>query len=215
MANSINPRAAERQRAGFNPTVDNTERKAEASGGAKAVLFASFILLFPIIWYVVKRNALNKLQQSINESAAGIDVQLQKRRDTLVKMYDAAKGYLKHEKDIHTMVAKVRSTNVHAGNRSEVNGQLNSAFSRLLATFEAYPDLKGNQVVNKLMDESAYIEREIGASRRLYNSYVTKFNQTLVQFPSSVVATGMNLVSFPLFQATVEATRDVKFDFNS
>jgi len=215
MANLINARSAERTRTGFNPTPDNTEIKATASGGAKAMLYVSFILIIPLFWYIGKKNSMNRLQVSINETAAGIDVQLQKRRDTLVKMYDAAKGYLKHEKEIHTMVAKARSMNISQGNRASADRALNTAFSRLLATFEAYPDLKGNEAINKLMDESAYLEREIGAARRTYNSTVTKFNQMLVTFPSSVVAAGMGLSSFPLFQATQAATQDVKLSFDN
>jgi LemA protein len=54
-----------------------------------------------------------------------------------------------------------------------------SALSRLMATFENYPNLKTTDTIRDLMSSADYIEREIAASRRLYNSTALQFNQEI------------------------------------
>jgi LemA protein len=125
------------------------------------------------------RNNFMRKQTRINELASGIDVQLKKRRDTLTKLLDATKGYMKYEKSLLTDVTKIRKMNITPKNRNEAGGVLDSAFGRLLAVAENYPDLKANNSVIELMDQAAYIEREVSASRRLYNSEVRSFNTSL------------------------------------
>jgi len=138
-----------------------------------------FILIIPIIINVVIRNSLNQKQTKVNELSAGIDVQLKKRRDTLVKLLDATKSYMKHEKTVLTDITKLRKMSINPENRSAVNAKTDSMLGQLLVSVENYPDLKAVKAVTDLMDSASYLEREIGASRRLYNSSVRQFNQQL------------------------------------
>ncbi len=152
-------------------------------------------------------------QSEVNELASGIDVQIKKRRDTLVKLLDATKGYMKHEKSVLSDVTKLRKMTINSENRSEVNTRTESALGRLLMVSENYPDLKANESIKELMDQASYLEREIGASRRLYNSSVRQFNQQLFAWPSSVPATELGLATLPYFRASNEDKKDVKLDF--
>jgi LemA protein len=54
-----------------------------------------------------------------------------------------------------------------------------SAFGRLLATVENYPNLKTTDTIRDLMQSADYIEREIAAARRLYNAVALEFNQRI------------------------------------
>nr|WP_281748057.1 LemA family protein [Spiroplasma ixodetis] len=62
------------------------------------MVYLSFVLIFPIILFIVSRNNFLRLQQSIEETASDIDVQLKRRFDLLTKLVDATKGYMKFEK---------------------------------------------------------------------------------------------------------------------
>lgn len=191
---------------GFNPTVDNSKKGPKPNPVGKFITYISFILIIPMILYISKRNGLVKLQMKINESASGIDVQLKKRKATLLKLVDATKSSMKYEKTLLNDIVKMRNIK---GSTSTQLSKTDDIASRVNATFEAYPDLKTTRLIEKMQEASIDIEREIGATRRLYNSYVTKFNSTIFMWPASIPAAAMKLVKFPLFKATEEDKKDV------
>ncbi len=200
--------------AGFNPNTDNSRHDAKSSSVGKFMFYLFCVLTIGLlfVYKVTKGNWYNSQQIKANEAASNIDVQLAKRRDTLVKLLDATKGYMKYEKELLTDVTRLRNINVSPQNRNEVSGQMNSAFSRLMMSVENYPDLKANESVQELMNSAEYIEKEIAATRRLYNSTVTVFNQTMFQWPANVVASSMHLATLPMFQASAIQKTDVKLD---
>lgn len=195
------------QNSEFNPNVDNSQVKVQANAGGKVITYLSFILIIPIFMYIGARNKLVKLQFKINEASSGIDVQLKKRRDTLIKLVDAAKSSIQFEKELVTDVTKLRSGN--STSLAKEDAELSKIQARVFATFEAYPNIKSTETITKLMAVSEDIEREIAASRRLYNSQVNQFNTAIFVWPGSVVATGMGLEKLPLFAASQEDKKDV------
>lgn len=52
------------------------------------------------------------------------------------------------------------------------------------------------------------------AARRLYNGNVTIYNNLLVTFPSSIVASNMGKVKKEYFEAEAAKRADVKMDFS-
>ncbi|BDT04167.1 hypothetical protein SHM_18130 [Spiroplasma ixodetis] len=76
----------------------NESFTAQPSLFGKIMVYLSFVLIFPIILFIVSRNNFLRLQQSIEETASDIDVQLKRRFDLLTKLVDATKGYMKFEK---------------------------------------------------------------------------------------------------------------------
>lgn len=195
----------------FNPNVDNSQIQANANVVGKIVTYLSFILIIPAILYIMTRNNLVRLQMRINEASSGIDVQLKKRRDTLEKIIDATKGSMKFEKEVLTSVTSLR--NAGKASIQQADNELSKLSGRIMATFEAYPNIKSTENVAKLIDAAEVIEQEIGASRRLYNTYVTQFNTGLFTWPGSVIASAMKLSKLPLFAASEEDRKDVKVSF--
>ena len=66
---------------------------------------------------------------------------------------------------------------------NEAQTQLGTSLGRLLATFEAYPDLKSNQNFLALQDQLEGTENRINASRRDYNEAVRGYNTTHPDLP--------------------------------
>ncbi|QZE12416.1 LemA family protein [Mycoplasma sp. Ms02] len=197
---------------GFQPKPSNTRIQASAPAFLVVLMYISFILIIPIFWYVSKKNKLVSLQTSTNELASGIDIQLQKRADTLGKLVQQVASYKNFEKSTLENVAKMRTLS-YSGNTAEYSEEIESlnksVFGRLMAISENYPELKANTLYKELMDETTYIEREIAASRRLYNSKANQFNTEILTYFGNVPASAMKLSTLPLYQASVESRKDV------
>ncbi len=206
---------------GHDPRVNNELGPVKVSVGAKIgfwtiMFFGSFFFLASVWWMISRKNTLNKMQIKINESASGIDVQLQKRFDTLTKLVDSVKNHVKFNSEVFANIAALRSGNQNSKSSKELatkSKMIDSLARSINFSMEAYPQLGADNSVAKLMNEITMIEREIASSRRLYNSYVTSFNQLIYTFPTSVIAAGKKYEGVPLFATEEEYRKDVKIDF--
>jgi len=90
--------------------------------------------------------------------------------------------------------AKATSVNINADNLTPekiaefqaAQSQLSGSLSRLLATVEAYPDLKATQNFQQLQGQLEGIENEIRNSRRSFNDAVNTYNTKLRSFPMNI-----------------------------
>lgn len=199
---------------GFSPNVDNTTRKPVASIAAKIIFWVfGIILLFAApIYFFAKRNSLIREQTEINQAASTIETQLAKRADTLIKVSNLIRSYKEHEQSLFSDIARLRSMRNSGGqiaNSSELNELTNNVFSRMALTFENYPELKASELYKEGMEQSIYLEREIAAARRVYNSKVTNFNSSILTWPTTVISSTLGLSTYPLFQATATQRADV------
>ena len=208
MPNLINPN--ENNEDQFQPHVNNINIKTKISDLWIIIWYVSFILLFPLIIHIIIRNKLLRTQLNINNSASLIDVQLQKRRDTLIKLVDATQSYVKYEKSILKDLTEIRKSTFQKGTGSE---KLSSLSSRIFAVAENYPQLKTDSLARETMEQATYLEAEIAAARRLYNSEVTLFNAQLLTLPSNIIASIMQLSTMPLFKISSDNIKDVKLTF--
>lgn len=203
---------------GFSPNVDNSEISAIPTGGQKILYgFLIFISWFPLIlpgifWWIGRirqRNRWIEKQMEINNAAASIDVNLTKRAETLIKLLEQTKGYLKFEKETLVNITKYRSNSGNPVDIQQKDLDLSSLARSINIQLEAYPNLKGSSVVGELMSTSQYIEGEIAASRRLYNQIVQRFNSDILTFPNICIAAKDKLRTFPLFSSSEEQKKDV------
>ncbi|WP_338979789.1 LemA family protein [Spiroplasma endosymbiont of Lasioglossum malachurum] len=191
----------------------NESFTAQPSLFGKIMVYLSFVLIFPIILFIVSRNNFLRLQQSIEETASDIDVQLKRRFDLLTKLVDATKGYMKFEKSTLTDVVSLRSGKMETmSDLSKADSGLNAAFGKFNALLENYPNLKANTTVLKLQSGAKDCEDNIAAARRFYNANVKVFNSKIKTFPSNVVASTLNLVSKDYFLASDSDRQDIKID---
>ncbi|MCF0218063.1 MAG: LemA family protein [Malacoplasma sp.] len=196
---------------GFNVNVDNTEIVAKATFGQKLGWVILVILTLFIIWFysIVWKNNFIRKQMEINNAASNIQVNETKRRDTLIKLLEQTKGYMKHEKSTLALVTQYRSGIANPEVTSQLDNQLANFLMNLRVQYEQYPQLKADRLVAELMSTSQYLETEIAAARRLYNANVTQFNAEIFTFPKIIVASKLRLAKFALFQASYEQRQDV------
>jgi LemA protein len=177
------------------------------------------ILLILIIsffgWWINCSNRLKREQVKIDEAASGIDVALTKRFDLLTKEVAVVKGYAKHESETLTAVIAMRqpAANASMKEKAEFSNQVGKAFDSINVVAEQYPDLKANANFMALQNQIAEVEEQLQASRRVYNSNVSVFNQDILVFPSSLVANHLHLTKRDFFEAEEAKRQDVKIEF--
>lgn len=205
---------------GFNPNVQNQQLKPKYNAGFLILnILLSIITITIWSWVLLsKRNWFNKKQQEVNKRTSDISVQLVQRKDTLIKLLDLTKSHMKYEQQTLKDITQLRSLSINdikSKDLSKVNDQINKGFAKVNLAFEAYPNLRAGDSVMQLMSTADLNEREIAASRRLYNQSVKEFNQRLFVFPDQNIAAKMKLYTLPLFEASEEQKEDVNLDLTS
>ncbi len=198
---------------GHSPRVSNQTINATKNNTWLIVLLSIITLGLFGIYFIVAKNELNTQQIKVNECASSIDVQLTKRRDTLIKLLDSTKAMCNYETSLLKDITKLRSWKIDEQSRDQVEKKTDSALSRLIAVSENYPDIKASESFQKLMNVADYSEREIAAARRTYNSAVARFNSSLVSWPSSYIAAKNNMHTIKMFEASKEQKEDVNLAF--
>jgi LemA protein len=159
-------------------------------------------------------NGLVKNRQMVEEGWSGIDVQLKRRTDLIPNLMETVKGYMTHERETLEAVTNARAAATSAANgtpeqRAAAEGQLSSALGRLIATAEAYPDLKANTNFLEFQTALQTVEDEIQMSRRYYNGAVRNLNVQVESFPSNIIANVFKFIKAQYFELENEADRQV------
>jgi LemA protein len=168
-----------------------------------------FVALFVVGIY----NKLVGLRNRYKNAYAQIDVQLKRRYDLIPNLVETAKGYIKHERGTLEAVIAARNAASSASNRAAANpgdttamkelsgaeAALTGTLGRLFALSEAYPDLKANTTMMRLMEELTSTENKVAFSRQAYNDSVLQYNTQREVFPSNIVAGSFNFGPAELF----------------
>lgn len=176
------------------------------------IIATAIIILFA--WSVYNSLATGKVR--IKEALSGIDVQLKRRVDLVPNLIATVKGYAKHEKELLENVTKARSSLMHANTTHEKavsDNMLSNALKSLIAISEAYPDLKASKNFLNLQEELSDIEAKIAYSRQFFNTNVSSYNSTLVNFPSSIIGSVFGFKQEEFFEATGAERKNVEVKF--
>ena len=88
---------------------------------------------------------------------------------------------------------------------AQAEGMLGGALGKLLAVFEAYPDLKANQNVLQVQEELASTENKVAFARQGFNDAVMVYNTRRESFPDNVVAGLTGFKEATLLESTESA----------
>lgn len=147
----------------------------------------ALIALFAIAQY----NRLIKLNITVDEAWAQIEVQLKRRADLIPNLVETVKGYATHEQSTFDAVVAARAKSTSASTVGEVaaaDGALTSALRGLLAVAEAYPDLKASANFLSLQEELSTTENKVSFARQFYNDNVRSLNQAVATIPTNLFA---------------------------
>jgi len=146
-------------------------------------------------------NSVPTAEEEAKAKWANVESSYQRRADLIPNLVEAVKGALQQEKDILLGVtearAKATSIQLSADDLTDpakvaafqqAQGELGSSLGRLLATFEAYPQVKSNENVLALQSQLEGAENRIDVARKDYNEAVRLYNTTVRTFPAIVAA---------------------------
>ena len=174
------------------------------------VIIVAIVLIVGIAIISISNN-LNRAIVKIDEASSDIDVALTKRYDVLTKMMDTVKAFTKHENEIMFNVIKLRS-GMSLEEKNEANKLMDENFKNINVVAENYPELKSSETYVQLQKAIADVEEHLQASRRIYNANVSRYNQMIVTFPTSVIANNKGMTRKNFFEAETSKRDDVKID---
>lgn len=160
-------------------------------------------------------NDFQSKDESIKAAWSEVVNQYQRRADLVPNLVNTVKGYASHEKDTLEAVTRARAAatsfqitpevlnNPQAFQKfQQVQGELSSALSRLMAVSENYPQLKADGLFRDLQSQLEGTENRITVARQRYIKSVQEYNTLARSFPTNLTAKMFNYEVRPNF--TVE-----------
>ncbi len=153
-------------------------------------IIIALVVLF-VLFAIMTYNKLIRLNVSVDEAFAQIEVQLKRRSDLIPNLVETVKGYAAHEKTTLENVVAARAKATTASGVADVaaaDGAVTQALRGLLAVVENYPDLKASSNFLALQEELGTTENKVSFARQFYNDNVRSLNQAVKTFPSNLFA---------------------------
>ena len=165
------------------------------------------IVIGIFMWFKGSYNQMVTRSENVSSQWSNVENQYQRRLDLIPNLVNTVKGYAEHEQNTLTQVveARAKATQMRVNfdqldeqtiqKFNNMQGELSSALSRLMAISEQYPDLKANENF-----------RDLQAQVKGYNAYIRSF-------PKNIIAGMFGFLPKPYFEATAGAEKapEVKF----
>ncbi|WP_298467875.1 LemA family protein [uncultured Erythrobacter sp.] len=149
-------------------------------------------------------NSVPAAEEEAKAKWGDVEVQFQRRANLIPNLAEIVQGAAENEQTILREVtearAKATSVNVTASDLDDpdkmaefaaAQSQMSAGIGRLLASFEAYPDIKSNQNFIAFQSQFEGTENRIAVALRDYNEAVRKYNTTIRTFPDTI---GANII---------------------
>lgn len=164
------------------------------------------------LFFIAQYNRLIRLNISVDESFAQIEVQLKRRSDLIPNLVETVKGYAAHEQSTFDAVVTARAKATTASTVADVaaaDGMLTQALRGLLAVAEAYPDLKASSNFLTLQEELSTTENKVAFSRQFYNDNVRNLNTAVKTIPTNFFAGFAKVTEREFYEVTDPQERNV------
>lgn len=170
-------------------------------------------------------NNMVKLDEQVTSQWAQVENVYQRRADLVPNLVNSVKGAANFEKETLTQVVEARAkatsitvdpTNLTPESIAQfqaAQGQLSQSLGRLLATVEAYPELKANQNFLELQAQLEGSENRITVERQKFNTVTQEYNSTIRTFPNNLIAGMFGFKAKGYFKAEEGASKAPKVEF--
>ena len=188
------------------------------------IILGVVVVLVLVLWLFSGYNGMVDKQEQATTELANVQAQYQRRADMMPQLAKIVKAYAKHEKETFEAVTKARAavgqvkldastlTPEKLKQYSDAQGELASAFSKLMVVAEKYPELKASENFKSLQVQEEGTENRISEARRKYNDAVQSYNQTVRKMPNALIAGIFNFQVMPKFEAAAGAEKAPDLD---
>jgi len=170
------------------------------------------VVVLLVIFGVAQYNRLIRLNITVDEAFAQIEVQLKRRADLIPNLVETVKGYATHEQSTFDAVVAARAKSTSASTVADVaaaDGALTNALRGLLAVAEAYPDLKASANFLSLQEELSTTENKVSFARQFYNDTVRSLNTAVKTVPTNFFAGFAKVGAREFYEVENPADRNV------
>lgn len=169
-------------------------------------------------------NGLVRGDQGVKTAWSNVETNYQRRTDLYSSVVKTIEGSANFEKSTlrDVIAARASATQVKVDindpatlqKYQAAQGQLQSAFGRLMAVAEAYPNLKTTQSFQDFQTQIEGTENRINIARRDYNDQVNGYNLSVKTFPNNIFAGIFGFKEKGYYEADkgAEKNPDIKFD---
>ena len=171
-----------------------------------------FVLVGGVAMFFSIYNGLVALKNGVSRAWSNIDVLLKQRHDELPKLIDVVKSHAGYERELLDKLTALRTragSGAPDAHRLATEGQLSRGIGQLLATAEAYPELRASASYLELQRRISALEEQIAHRREYYNAAVNLNNVRMEQFPDVLLVGVAGLITRPLFAAEAQEQADV------
>lgn len=170
-------------------------------------------------------NTMVSQDENVKAKWAQVENVYQRRADLIPNLVTTVKGAANFEQETLSQVVEARgkatSINIDANDLTPeaiaqfqaAQNQLTGSLSRLMATVEAYPELKANRNFMELQAQLEGTENRIAVERRAFNEATQQYNTTIRSFPNNIMAGIFGFKQKGLFQADAGAATAPKVEF--
>jgi len=168
--------------------------------GLRVTLLAAFAMALSACGI----NSVPTAEENAKAKWADVEAQFQRRANLIPNLVEVAQGAAENERTILTEVTNARaratSVNIDAADLGDAEkmaefqaaqSELGQGLGRLLASFEAYPQIQSNQNFLALQSQLEGTENRIAVAIRDYNEAVRVYNTTIRTFPDII---GANII---------------------
>lgn len=182
------------------------------------------IVLILGFWGCNGYNGLVSADQDVKKVWSNVETNYQRRTDlysSIIKTVEASANFEKSTLQA-VVEARAKATSVtvdindpaslEAYQKAQAN--LQGSFSRLIASFENYPDLKTTTAFRDFQAQIEGTENRINVARQDYNKSIEGYNLKVKRFPRSLLASVFGFKEKPFYKADAgsEKNPDIKFD---
>ena len=190
----------------------------------KSTIIIIGVIVIAVLWCISAYNGMVTKQEGATTALADVQATYQRRADLLPNLTKTVKAYAAHEKETFEAVTKARAavgqvkldastlTPEKLKQYSDAQGELASAFSKLMVVAEKYPELKASENFKSLQVQEEGTENRISEARRKYNDAVQSYNQTVRKMPNALIAGIFNFQVMPKFEAAAGAEKAPDLD---
>ncbi|MCL4386008.1 MAG: LemA family protein [Cyanobacteria bacterium] len=184
------------------------------------VVFVIVVLIAVAIFFGVLVNIRNNMTAKnvkVDQEWSQVQNVYQRRLDLVPNLAEAAKAYLKLEKDIFKSIADARAGIAAAKTPSELDNatrEVNSFIRDFRVVVEDTPELKASETIRDLMNQLEGTENRIAVERQRFNEAVGDYNTYIKMWPQSIIASRYGFTPREFFQAEPGAEKAPDINLN-
>ena len=188
------------------------------------LLITVAVLALFFFWGCNSYNGFVSGEQSVKKAWSNVETNYQRRTDLYSSVVKTVEASANFEKSTLQSVVEARAAatsvkidindpkTLQAYQQAQAN--LQGSFSRLIASFENYPDLKTTKAFQDFQAQIEGTENRINVARQDYNKEVESYNLSVKRFPGNILANIFGYREKAYYEADKGSEKNPDINFN-